>query len=520
MSTPRPLWALWALWGLWVAGLSALYLTVPTSPDQALFDYIAWSHLQGDVYYGGAVEQNFPGKMFLHEIGLRLFGVHFWSFRAVDALLLGLVTLAGAGFLHRAGFTIAPWVFLFFYPAIYVTSGYWTAGQRDIVAMGVLLGALALMGAPRAGGGAAACFTAGVFVALAVLIRPTYLSALAGLLIFEWLRFAGEPARAWTARLGHSLALCLGFLAVIVAVALYGARLEVLDDFYQQAIRFNLDAYQIPQSRLRLVQPMLGIFSTSWHWIMALGLFGGMIWGARCGLNRGLLLVLGLVAVVLLSYFAQNKGFGYHLGGLLPLMALLIAVAADGLARWRHTAPRPGLRRLATLALAATVALASLGSAKKLWSYRDNIVHLARGDLIPVQHDSSKPPWADISESVALIREGSAPDAHVLQWGRVFVVPFLAERRSSLRFFQIAGLDGFGTGLSYYPDWLAEIARDLRDKRPAFVLIDTREVSLPPASLAGTTGVSIDRMVWEMLAEYEVVQRTPHYILLEAPDAK
>ncbi len=513
MTVRLPLTALWAMW---FAALAALYLTVPVSPDQALFDYIAWSHLQGDLYYAGAVEQNFPGKMILHELGIRLFGVRFWSFRAIDALLLGLTALAGAGFLKRAGFRVAPWVFLFLYPAVYVTSGYWTAGQRDIVAMGVLLGALCLMGPPPARRAGIAGLAAGALVAAAVLIRPTYLSALAGLLIFEGLRLPGEPARDRTARLGQSLALCLGFAAVIGAAAGYGASLGVLDDFYQQAILFNFQAYQVPQPRSRLVTPMLSVLGGSWHWIAALGLLGGAVWGLRRGWDRGLLLVLGLIAAVLLSYFAQNKGFGYHLGGLLPLMALLIAVAVDGLAGWRRDAPRPAPRVLATGLLLCTVALAGLGGAKKLWSYRDNMAALLHGPFVPVRHDPRQPAWADIVDTLRILRQDSPPQAFVLQWGRVFVVPYLAERRSSLRFFQLAGLDGLaGSGFSGYAAWQEEIAQGLQARPPAFALIDTREVPLP----LDPDAPGIDGLLSRHLADYRVRQKTPHYILLEAPDA-
>lgn len=507
-----------ALWAIWFALLAAVYLTVPVSPDQALFDYIAWSHLQGDVYYGGAVEQNFPGKMILHEIGIRLFGARFWSFRAVDAVLLALVTLAGAGFLRRNGFAMAPWVFLFLYPPLYVTSGYWMAGQRDIVAMGLLLGAAVLAVPPGGERTIMASLAAGALVAMATLIRPTYLSALAGLLIFDWLRLAGEPRQGWTTRLGQSLALSLGFLAVIAGIAAYGIRLGVLDDFYQQTILFNLQAYQIPESRLRLLDPILFYVTRIWHWIVTLALLGGAIWGIRRGLDRGLLLVSGLAAVVILSYFAQNKGFGYHLGGLLPLVILLNGVAVDGLVSWaRNDTVRPMMRQLSVLALSLVVGLMMFGTASKLWAYRENVAHLARSDFIPVQHDPSRPSWQDISETVQIIQSNSAPDSFMLQWGRVFVVPFLAERRSTLRFFQIAGLDVFGASFSGYQDWLAEIAHDLREKRPAFVLIDTKEVRLPPISLADTTQVSIDRIVWDMLADYEVLQRTQHYILMGAP---
>lgn len=507
-----------ALWVVIFAGLSLIYLTVPVSPDQALFDYMAWSHLHGDLYYGGIAEQNFPGKMFLHETGVRLFGTHFWTFRAIDSVLLAGVSLAGASFLHRAGFEIASWVFLFLYPPLYVTAGYWMAGQRDIVAMGFLIVAAWLVVPPPTNRRTAASFAAGVLVALATLTRPTYLTALAGLALFEWFRFRHEPVSGIGTGLGRSTALLFGFTAVVAAVAGYGFALGILDDFYQQSILFNVEAYQVAAPRNRLFRPLFTLLATSWHWITALGALGALLWALQRGAARGLMLVAGLIVTVLVSYVVQNKGFGYHLGGLLPLMVLLTAVAIDRLVRLRQNLPTPLLRAAAFVGLTATITLAGFGTAKKLWSEQAAMLRLTGGEFVP-SHAGGQPDWDEVRRSVDLIRAGSGPEDVVLQWGRIFTVPFLAERRSVLRFVSTPALEIMGPEFSGYEDWLAEIRSALAMRPPVFALIETSalaeqgEVGLSPRANASAAL----QIVLKAIVDYRVVQRTPHYLLLERP---
>ena len=313
--------------------LALLYCLVPVSPDQALFDYIAWAHLQGDTYYAGAAEQNWPGKMLIHELGIRLFGVHFWTFRAIDFLLMQGAALAGFVLLRRSGCRTGAWLVLVLYPVLYVTAGSWMAGQRDIVAAGALIGAAALtLGGWRAGEApsraAPEVFTAGVLVAVAVLIRPTYLSYLIGLMALEWLRFRPEHGRNGFA-LSRMMLLLAGFTLSIGLVVFVGWKLGALDDFYEQAILFNLQAYPTSGERLRLLGPLASTVLGSWHWIAALGIMGLGLWIWRSGLLRTQILIVGLIATVLVSFFFQNKGFGYHLGGLIPAFTLLIAAGVD-----------------------------------------------------------------------------------------------------------------------------------------------------------------------------------------------
>jgi len=87
---------------------------------------------------------NWPGAMWLHELGLRVFGVHPWTWRLTDFLFLLGFSVAGAGFLAANGWRRASVTFLFLYPPLYITAGSWMAGQRDIIGAGFLLVACAL----------------------------------------------------------------------------------------------------------------------------------------------------------------------------------------------------------------------------------------------------------------------------------------------------------------------------------------------------------------------------------------
>ena len=136
------------LWLVSAPVLCLLYLKVEPSPDQAQFDYMGWMATMGQPFYAGSFDMNWPGGMLLHETAIRLFGPVLWSWHMLDFLLMQCATIAAAVFLWRAGFRLAPFVALLLYPPVYVTAGGWMAGQRDIVAMGLLIIACCAMLAP------------------------------------------------------------------------------------------------------------------------------------------------------------------------------------------------------------------------------------------------------------------------------------------------------------------------------------------------------------------------------------
>ena len=511
-----------AAWLLLTPFLCWLYLTVLPSPDQELFDYIAWSRLQGGIYYADVAEQNWPGKMFMHELGLRIFGTHFWTFRAIDFAALQLFTGAGMLFLARAGFRTAPWVFLLLYPPLYVTAGAWMAGQRDIVATGLLVAAAA-MTLPASGehrrDRSRACVLAGAFAFMAIITRPTYLTFLAFLMLVELVLLLARKQRIERA-IARVALMVIGFAVPLAGILWLGQQAGALDDFYQQTILFNIQSYQVEQSRLTLFKPLFFLIGNSWHWIAAVAAIGALLW-ARSGRNmQALALILGIAGTILLSYFVQNKGFGYHLGGLLLLFCLLIGVAFDTIATGRRKATTSRAHFLITGVLIGVTALVMAGTGKKIAGTLPPDFLAASFRLIPNDDSMQRGMrWEEKAQIIELLKDKTSPQDYVLQWGRNFSIPFLAERRSPIRFVSIPALYVISPAFSNHDDWLAEVTQDLDTKRPAAIIVENK--LLPPRQagrFVSTPGAPlIDSILSRLLNSYDPVITNTHVTVFLDP---
>ncbi len=460
--------ALVLLWLVSAPVLCILYLKIEPSPDQAQFDYMAWLATQGRPFYAYSFDMNWPGAMLLHEAAIRLFGPTAWAWHLLDFMLTELATMAAALFLWRAGFRLAPWIVLVLYPPLYVTAGAWMAGQRDIVAMGLLIVACCAMLAPPRRE-RLALLGAGALVACAVLIRPTYLSVLAGLMILEtlprgWLR---QPRRHGV--LVRLLALVAGFSAVILAVLGWAVAVGNLDDWYRQSVLFSLQVYA-GEPPMNLVQTLVTVFTRWWHWLSLGASVGLVLWLMRDrGLRYPLLLVLGLALSILMSFFAQNKGFGYHVAGFVPLLAMLTSVAIDQLAERAGAARIPRRRRLLGGAALALAGLAALGTVGKLAGDARLLRDYLRNGIVPVAGGYGIPA-TDQARMIAMIRAESTPEDTLAQYGTAHHIPYLAQRLPPHRFITPA-IELMTPAFPLYGPWLAEIRDGLRDRPPAFVLI-------------------------------------------------
>ncbi|WP_347268289.1 hypothetical protein [Paracoccus sp. (in: a-proteobacteria)] len=476
-TTPDPApWrrGLFLLWLISAPVLGLLHLKTEPSPDQAQFDYMAWMATQGQTFYAGSFDMNWPGAMLLHEAAIRLFGPVPWAWHMADFLLMQLAAIAAALFLSRAGFRLAPWVALALYPPIYVTAGGWMAGQRDIVAMGFLVIACCAMLAPP-GRERAALLLAGALVAVAVLIRPTYLSVLAGLLILEALPrgWTGQPRRHRLAV--RAAALVAGFGLVIAAVLAWALAAGNLDDWYQQSVQFTSQVYY-DNPPMDLAQTLVVLFTRWWHWLSLCGLIGLGLWLLRDrAIRYPLQLLLGLGAAILLSFYVQNKGFGYHVAGFLPLLVMLTAVALDQLeARWRQVRG-PRRRRAFGMALAALAGLVVLGSAAKLARDLPRLADVPAHGLAPIAGGYDIPA-AEQARMVEIIRAETGPEDRMVQYGPAYYVPYLAQRLPAHRFITPA-IELMSPEFTLYGPWMAEIEQGLRQAQPKFVLITGRPFS-------------------------------------------
>ncbi|MEM9762967.1 MAG: hypothetical protein AAF968_10700 [Pseudomonadota bacterium] len=477
----------------------ALYLTIPPSPDQSQFDWMAFIAIRGQPYYAGSFDMNWPGAMMLHEAGIRLFGVYAWTWRLTDFLLLMGFTAVGAVFFARSNWRLASLLFLFLYPPLYITSGGWMAGQRDIVATGFLLVAslLALPGWRREG---LAMAGAGAAIAVAILIRPTFLSFLAGLALVELLPLTLQHARR-SGRGTRLLRLGMGFGAVIATVIIAGVLLGNIDDFYAQSVQFALSVYAgDPPQDWRDTLHLL--FLRSWHWIAALALLGAAAWLWRDRAGFALFLLLGIMATNALSFIVQDKGFAYHLGGLLPVMVLFSAAAFDMLLRVRQqTSGAARLFTTAVLLLAALVTLA--GTGKKLLSLTDGAEMLIAGDIGPSGGYGLSE--GERREIVALIRAGSTASDTVAVYGTHYDLPYRAQRPPPYRYFTPAA-ELVHPGFAQYEAWLAEIDGGLSERPPAFVIVDRRFIAGAPErpTPAMRDRVILARLIDHLAVGYEV----------------
>ncbi|MEM9974487.1 MAG: hypothetical protein AAF771_09920 [Pseudomonadota bacterium] len=462
-----------ALWLVSAPFLCLLYLTAPPSPDQSQFDYMGWLALNGGPFYVGSFDMNWPGKMALHALGIRLFGVEAWTWRLTDFLLMQALAAAAAWFLWRAGWRMAPFIFLALYPAIYVTAGFWTAGQRDIVAAGFLFAAA---GAAMPGGRGEGwrVLLAGACVGYAVLIRPTYLTYLVGLMLLEALPLA-TPLERRLPRVARAILYPVGAGLVLGAMALSGLWRGNFDDFWAQSFVFSLSIYvgEAPQDLLATVERL---FLRSWHWFSGLGALGLALWLWRDRASHAVILAIGMGATFVVSFLVQNKGFGYHLAGFIPLLVACTAVALDWLGARAFSARRP----LATGLFAAAVLLVVVGTVAKIENHRDGLAVLAQGEISPVAG------WgmteADRQQVVEMIRAGSGPEAYVAQYGTRYALLYRAERRHSYRYFTPAA-DQIRPDFPMYAAWMAEVQTGLRERTPDFVVLDRRWAQGPADGL-------------------------------------
>ena len=171
----RPAWIAWLLLYGAVSVVCALYYcSIVPSPDQSLYDYIAWQGIKGIPWYSGSVDVSWPAPFLIEDFGIRAFGVQRWTARLTDFLVLQPAIVGMFFFLRSAGLRYAALAIALAYPVIYVTAGGWQAGHRDMVGMHFLIVAAALLLGDRSRW--RGCFLAGVVLGFVVMLRPTYLA--------------------------------------------------------------------------------------------------------------------------------------------------------------------------------------------------------------------------------------------------------------------------------------------------------------------------------------------------------
>jgi len=449
---------------LWV-----LYSRLTPNPDQQIFDYIGWIGLKGGRFYIDVAEQNLPGEMLLHELSTWLFGNQIWSYRVLDYVLMllagcgGLFALCRLAGRRREAYLVVP-----LYQTMYVTSTWWFAGQRDIVAAHFLL----LVGAAliwREREGAWYWLVAiGLGLVGATLIRPTYVIFSFALLAHDlfWSRARSRAGK----KLATDVLVVAGvIIAAAGAILLFAWKQGALAVWYDSVVQYSTHNYRPP---LAAMSAQFWEFARGWHWYAGFAAVGALAWWRR-NIGRDVLGILGcLVATSLASAYGQGKGFGYHLGAILPSLAIPIAAClAMTFEAWKAQRTSPRLALFAAAWLIAIVGLTrkvqrNLGpQIQWLLGRSSQQTMLASGES-GIEGSTT----ADLVAVAEFVKRTTPPEATLLTVPRPVGVNFLAQRRSPSRFITFGMLTTIDERAPVAKKWTAEFAQMMATTPPELVL--------------------------------------------------
>jgi hypothetical protein len=463
-------------WLLYTVVLGALYLRLPPSADDFVFDYAGWVLCHGGTIYVDVADTNWPAMFWVHTLSTGVFGNTLWSFRALDYLFLLATCLLLGDFVRRYFGSLAGAIAIPLYQTMYVTQSIFFVGERDTWAAAFLiLSAYALL--RRVEGGALGWSVCqGISLAIAVLFRPTFLSYMVFLAIADFL-YRQRTGRA-TGRILRDQGVAAASLGgLFLLCILWGWPTGALREFYHCTVRFNLEVYSADRSEYwPMTRWSLGIFLASWHWIFVLAILGFVArWRAQ-PLPAALLILI--VVCTLLSHYVQGKGFGYHLAPIYPVLALFMAPLL-GASLGTLVGPLTPSRypKVVRLALAAGICcLAGLGLLKKVhgslrleagWylgkvTTQELYESYSAGDTFSLA-------WAP--EIVEYVRRRVPEDGHMLFWGRSMLFNYLAARRSPTRFAAVMFLVQPTPSFSLFAEWRKEVRSNLDLKAPELILL-------------------------------------------------
>jgi hypothetical protein len=469
----------------------ALFSRHLPSPDDGVYDYIGWVVSDGGTLYVDASDQNFPGMMLIHTLSATLFGHGLYSYRALDAIILAATCLGIAWlFRKKIGNPAAIW-FAALYVAVYVSQDAWMVGQREIICAPLLLIASWVQinylarerddahlegkaGPAALGRWLPSSMGIGLLVGVAVLIRPTMLAHW-GVLALVDLAVSRRLSRRFFAR--HAVA--LGTAACLLGLfALLGARSGATRQWYEDAVRFNLQVYGVHGAgggrRFALLGTVVSIVK---HWIWLWLFAAAGFWWLRKRDGSVALHVAAVAVTTFISYFAQGKGFGYHLGPLWIVGTFFFAYAMAQIGA--GTIPAIGSTRLTNVVRVAILAVTVLIIGRKVTHANAPLIRAGLGRPVPSLLDAEAGEtgfsFADAKEVARRVQSEVPEGETVLVWGRPEFINLLSNRKSPSRFASFAMLDEPRSQFVLYPKWEAELRRNLTQPGPKLICLFKEE---------------------------------------------
>lgn len=311
--------------GIVILLLLPMLFLVPPFRDQGIFSWVAMEILKGGLPYVDAWDVKGPAVGFTYALPMAIFGLHTWSTRLIDLVLIagGLYFAYGAVAMFSG--RVNAWMTLLLLLACSRFS-FHILGQPDLWVAWLLVTVLSLLIDPRYGARRSSFIVAGLAVGWMAMVKPFY-----GLFILPLL---------WTASLRRQVFVLLASAAVLpfLFVFLYMTRNGGMEALIDVQVFFNLGvpASLSPSStgfgpfvwtpKMLLLEYWVGAFPMWVHDIIMTMAFVSLVLlfrrDRRTALLCGIAFIMGVVCLVL-----QRKYFDYHFLPCMLLAALMMGLA-------------------------------------------------------------------------------------------------------------------------------------------------------------------------------------------------
>lgn len=316
-----------------------LYAQVPPCPDQSELDYTGWQALNGARPYVDFVSMNWPGAHWMHMTAIATFGNNIHAWRIADYLLMLVALWSFAILLRRSFGPVAAMVSLLVYPILF-HAGQWLTGQRDFVCAHLLLLAFYFQWQAEPAGRAWWQIPAGLCIAVATLIKPTFLAAAAVLPLHGFVFSMATPLN-WRRQLVRvALLAAATFGGLATAFLLLRVEGTPFEQFWNAAIATVTEAYNARELPASELFARLGFWLVNpWWWISGFAILSPLaVFGVRAAQSRLAVNVYGMIVsllgVALASAMVQGKGYMYQAAGVYVALVLLSILAAAAFVRY------------------------------------------------------------------------------------------------------------------------------------------------------------------------------------------
>lgn len=305
--------------------------------------YVAWLIDQGAVPYRDVFDMNLPGAYAIHVAVLRTLGAGDLAWRIFDLGWLAVTAVLLWAYCRPLGGAAAGAGAAMLFTLYHLAGGAWRAGQRDfLLCAPVLVGTWGLARSWEANGSLGPLVWGGVALGAATTVKPSAGVLLLGGIAVGVAARRREPAAALA---GAGALLAGGIVAPALAIAWLawrGGLTAFGSVFGDYVLPLYSSAGRVPVWNMFDAHPFGGVLVALLGALALLGVITA--WGTR-GAPRMWLALAG-AAYGVLHYFAQGKGWEYHL---YPLALFLCALAGAALTAVparppAPSPPRPALR--------------------------------------------------------------------------------------------------------------------------------------------------------------------------------